>query len=148
MKLVIQRVSEAKVKVDGSIIGEIQKGLLVFLGVGDGDTREMADKYIDKLIKLRIFEDEDGKTNLSVKDVDGEIMIVSQFTLYADCKKGNRPSFTLAAESNFANEMYEYFKKTVMDKYGRVESGEFGADMKVSLVNDGPFTIVWDSRDW
>ena len=148
MKLVIQRVSEAKVKVDGSIIGEIQKGLLVFLGVGDGDTREMADKYIDKLIKLRIFEDEDGKTNLSVKDVDGEIMIVSQFTLYADCKKGNRPSFTLAAEPNFANEMYEYFKKTVMDKYGRVESGEFGADMKVSLVNDGPFTIVWDSRDW
>ena len=148
MKLVIQRVSEAKVKVDGSIIGEIQKGLLVFLGVGDGDTREMADKYIDKLIKLRIFEDENGKTNLSVKDVDGEIMIVSQFTLYADCKKGNRPSFTLAAEPNFANEMYEYFKKTVMDKYGRVESGEFGADMKVSLVNDGPFTIVWDSRDW
>lgn len=148
MKLVIQRVSEAKVKVDGSIIGEIQKGLLVFLGVGDGDTREMADKYVDKLIKLRIFEDEDGKTNLSVKDVDGEIMIVSQFTLYADCKKGNRPSFTLAAEPNFANEMYEYFKKTVMDKYGRVESGEFGADMKVSLVNDGPFTIVWDSRDW
>lgn len=148
MKLVIQRVSEAKVRVDGNIVGEIQKGLLVFLGVGDGDTREMADKYVDKLIKLRIFEDEDGKTNLSVKDVDGEIMVVSQFTLYADCKKGNRPSFTLAAEPNFANEMYEYFKKTVVEKYGRVESGEFGADMKVSLVNDGPFTIVWDSRDW
>lgn len=148
MKLVIQRVSEAKVRVDGNIVGEIQKGLLVFLGVGDGDTREMADKYVDKLIKLRIFEDEDGKTNLSVKDVDGEIMVVSQFTLYADCKKGNRPSFTLAAEPNFANEMYEYFKKTLVEKYGRVESGEFGADMKVSLVNDGPFTIVWDSRDW
>ena len=148
MKLVIQRVKSANVRVEDSVIGEIGCGLLVLLGVGEGDTREMVDKYVDKLIKLRIFSDADGKTNLSVADVGGEILVVSQFTLYADCKKGNRPSFVNAASPELAKELYEYFKQQVMVKYGSVECGEFGADMKVELINDGPFTIVWDSRDW
>ncbi|MCM1272341.1 MAG: D-aminoacyl-tRNA deacylase [Clostridium sp.] len=148
MKLVIQRVKQAEVKVDGSQIGHIGQGLLVLLGVGKGDTRDMVDKYVDKLIKLRIFADEDGKTNLSVADIQGEIMVVSQFTLYADCKKGNRPSFVYAAEPALAEELYEYFKDKVKERYGSVACGEFGAGMEVSLQNDGPFTIVWDSRDW
>lgn len=148
MKLVIQRVSKASVCVEGENVGNIGRGLLVLLGVGQSDIREMADRYVDKLIKLRIFEDNEGKTNLSVKDVDGDIMVVSQFTLYADCKKGNRPSFIGAGEPQIAEELYEYFKEQVKRKYGRVECGRFGADMKVELVNDGPFTVVWDSRDW
>ncbi len=148
MKLVIQRVKEAKVVIDGSVSGEIKQGLLVFLGVGEGDTREMIDKYVDKLLKLRIFADEEGKTNLSVQDVQGDILVVSQFTLYADCKKGNRPSFVKAAAPDLANELYEYFKTKVVECYGRVQSGEFGADMKVELINDGPFTILWDSKEW
>ncbi|MCM1286788.1 MAG: D-aminoacyl-tRNA deacylase [Clostridium sp.] len=148
MRLVIQRVESAHVAVEGKTIGSIEKGLLVLLGVGEGDTRDMVDKYADKLIKLRIFEDEDGKTNLSVADVGGQIMVVSQFTLYADCKKGNRPSFVYAGAPDMAEELYEYFKQQVKEKYGEVFCGEFGADMKVSLVNDGPFTIIWDSRDW
>ena len=148
MKLVIQRVKNASVKVDGDVKGQIDKGLLVFLGVGNGDTKEMVDKYVQKLIKLRIFEDADGKTNLSVGDVDGKILVVSQFTLYADCKKGNRPSFTEAGSPDLAEELYEYFKSKVKELYGSVEAGEFGADMKVELINDGPFTILWDSRDW
>lgn len=148
MKLVIQRVNKANVEVDGKVIGEIGRGLVVFLGVGEGDTREMADKYVDKLIKLRIFADEDGKTNLSVGDVNGEILVISQFTLYADCRKGNRPSFINAGGPELADELYEYFKERVQEKFGRVQSGSFGADMQISLVNDGPFTIIWDSREW
>lgn len=120
----------------------------MFLSVGEGDTREMADKYVDKLIKLRIFADEDGKTNLSVGDVNGEILVISQFTLYADCRKGNRPSFINAGGPELADELYEYFKERVQEKFGRVQSGSFGADMQISLVNDGPFTIIWDSREW
>lgn len=148
MRLVIQRVKEARVVIDERISGEIKQGLLVFLGVGEGDTKEMVDKYVDKLLKLRIFADEAGKTNLSVQDVEGQILVVSQFTLYADCKKGNRPSFVKAASPDLAEELYEYFKKRVIECYGVVESGEFGADMKVELVNDGPFTILWDSQEW
>lgn len=148
MKLVIQRVNKANVEVDGKVIGEIGRGLVVFLGVGEGDTREMADKYVDKLIKLRIFADEGGKTNLSVGDVNGEILVISQFTLYADCRKGNRPSFINAGGPELADELYEYFKERVQEKFGRVQSGSFGADMQISLVNDGPFTIIWDSREW
>lgn len=148
MKLVIQRVNKANVEVDGKVIGGIGRGLVVFLGVGEGDTREMADKYVDKLIKLRIFADEDGKTNLSVGDVNGEILVISQFTLYADCRKGNRPSFINAGGPELADELYEYFKERVQEKFGRVQSGSFGADMQISLVNDGPFTIIWDSREW
>lgn len=148
MRLVIQRVSEAKVVIEGEISGSIGRGLLVFLGVGEGDTKEMIDKYVDKLLKLRIFADQEGKTNLSVQDISGEILVVSQFTLYADCKKGNRPSFVKAGSPDMANELYEYFKYKVKSQYGSVESGEFGADMKVELVNDGPFTILWDSNEW
>lgn len=148
MKIVIQRVKQASVKVEEKIIGKINQGLLVFLGVGDGDNKIMVDRYVDKLIKLRIFADENEKTNLSIQDISGEILVVSQFTLYADCKKGNRPSFTNAASPELANELYEYFKEQVKNKFGSVESGEFGADMKIELVNDGPFTIIWDSRDW
>jgi len=148
MKIVIQRVKQASVKVEEKIIGKINQGLLVFLGVGDGDNKIMVDRYVDKLIKLRIFADENDKTNLSIQDISGEILVVSQFTLYADCKKGNRPSFTNAASPELANELYEYFKEQVKNKFGSVECGEFGADMKIELVNDGPFTIIWDSRDW
>lgn len=148
MKLVIQRVKEAKVEVEGNITGSINQGLLVLLGVGAEDTKEMVDKYVEKLVKLRIFADEEGKTNLSVQDVNGQILVVSQFTLYADCKKGNRPSFTGAGSPELGNTFYEYFCEKVKEKMGNVEVGEFGADMKVSLINDGPFTIVWDSRDW
>lgn len=145
MRLVIQRVTEAKVVVDNRTIGEIGQGLLVLLGVGEGDTDAMVDKFVDKLLKLRIFADEEGKTNKSVQDIKGEILVVSQFTLYADCRKGNRPSFVKAGAPDEAERLYEYFKKKVIEMYGHVECGSFGADMKVSLLNDGPFTIVWDS---
>ena len=148
MRIVIQRVNRASVKVEGKEIGAIGKGLLVFLGVADGDTEEMVDKYVKKLAGLRIFEDADGKTNLSLADVQGEVLVVSQFTLYADCKKGNRPSFVKAGSPEFANKMYEYFKEMCRETFGKVECGEFGADMKVDLENDGPFTILWDSDWW
>lgn len=142
MKIVLQRVNEASVKVDGEVVGKIGKGYLLLLGVAEGDTKEMADKLIDKISKLRIFPDEEDKINLSVQDVEGSVLVVSQFTLYADCRKGNRPSFTTAAKPDFANEMYEYVLKICEGKFKSVEKGIFGADMKVSLENDGPFTVV------
>ena len=148
MRLVIQRVNHASVTVDRERIGAIDRGLLIFLGIADGDTEAMVNKYVKKLSGLRIFEDENGKTNLSLTDVGGEILVVSQFTLYADCKKGNRPSFTRAGSQDFANQLYEYFKKQCTETFGRVECGSFGADMKIELENDGPFTILWDSDWW
>jgi len=146
MRIVIQRVSEAKVTVEGRCIGSIGKGFLVLLGVGVDDTKEIADKYLDKLLKLRIFADANKKTNLSLQDVQGEVLVVSQFTLYADCKKGNRPDFISAAGGAKAKELYEYVLDRIRERLGKVEAGEFGADMKVSLVNDGPFTILLDER--
>ena len=142
MKIVIQRVAEAAVSIDGEVKGEIGNGLLLLVGVGVDDTKEIAEKFIDKIIKMRIFEDENGKTNLSLKDVNGELLVISQFTLYADCKKGNRPSFINAAPPAMAEELYEYVLELCEQKLGVIQHGEFGADMKVSLVNDGPFTIV------
>ena len=148
MKFVIQRVLNSSVKVDGETIGSIGKGFMVLIGVADTDTKEIADKLVDKMIKLRIFEDSEGKTNLSLSDVGGELLLVSQFTLYADCKKGNRPSFIKAGKPDFANEMYEYIISKCRTYEGlKVEIGKFGADMKVELVNDGPFTIVLDSEE-
>ena len=146
MRLVIQRVLHAEVQVDGNIIGKIGKGLLVFVGAGQDDTKEIADKYLRKLLGLRIFEDENGKTNLSLKDVDGALLIVSQFTLYANCKKGNRPSFIEAGEPHMAEALYEYMIDEAKKSVPVVEHGEFGADMKVSLLNDGPFTIILDEK--
>lgn len=146
MRLVIQRVLHAEVQVDGNTIGKIGKGLLVFVGAGRDDTKEIADKYLRKLLGLRIFEDENGKTNLSLKDVDGELLIVSQFTLYANCKKGNRPSFIEAGEPHMAEALYEYMIDEAKKSVPVVEHGEFGADMKVSLLNDGPFTIILDEK--
>ena len=148
MKFVIQRVLNSSVKVDGETIGSIGKGFMVLIGVADTDTKEIADKLVDKMIKLRIFEDSEGKTNLSLSDVGGELLLVSQFTLYADCKKGNRPSFIKAGKPDFANEMYEYIISKCKTYEGlKVEKGKFGADMKVELINDGPFTIVLDSEE-
>ncbi|MDK2807292.1 MAG: D-aminoacyl-tRNA deacylase [Clostridiales bacterium] len=144
MKVVIQRVSKASVCVEDVTVGQIEKGLFVLVGIGEGDTEEIVDLYVDKIRKLRIFEDEQGKTNRSLEDVDGELLVVSQFTLYADCRKGNRPSFTNAAEPTLAKMLYERFLYTCKERLGKVESGCFGADMKVSLVNEGPFTIVLD----
>ena len=142
MKFVIQRVTEANVKVDGKIIGEISKGFMVLIGVGQDDTKEIADKMVKKLVGLRIFEDENGKTNKSLADVDGQLLMVSQFTLYANCKKGNRPSFTEAGEPHRAEELYEYMVAKAREQVPVVETGVFGAEMEVSLVNDGPFTVI------
>lgn len=148
MKFVIQRVLNSSVKVEGETIGKIGKGFMVLIGVADTDTKEIADKLVDKMIKLRIFEDSEGKTNLSLADVGGELLLVSQFTLYADCKKGNRPSFIKAGNPTFASEMYEYIISKCKTYEGlKVEKGQFGADMKVELINDGPFTIVLDSEE-
>ena len=144
MKLLIQRVNHAQVTVDGEICGKIGKGLLVFIGVGHNDTREIADKYLKKLLGLRIFEDANGKTNLSLDDINGELLMVSQFTLYADCKRGKRPGFTNAGAPDMANELYEYMISEAQKKVPVVQHGIFGADMKVSLENDGPFTIILD----
>ncbi|MBQ1193675.1 MAG: D-tyrosyl-tRNA(Tyr) deacylase [Lachnospiraceae bacterium] len=147
MRLLLQRVKEASVKVDGEIIGQIGHGLLVFVGVSDTDDKQIADKMIDKMTKLRIFDDEQGKTNLSAADVNGEFLIISQFTLYADCRKGNRPSFISAGKPEMANELYEYVISEVAKKGFKTEHGSFGADMKVSLLNDGPFTVILDSEE-
>lgn len=147
MKFVIQRVREANVTVDDQVVGSIQKGFLVLIGVSNDDTKEIADKMIKKMIQLRIFDDEQGKTNLSLDAVNGELLLISQFTLYADCKKGNRPSFINAGNPELANELYEYIIDECHKKCPVVEKGIFGADMKVQLVNDGPFTIVLDSGE-
>jgi len=142
MKIVLQRVSEAAVVVDGQTVGSISRGLLVFLGVTAEDTKAQVEHLADKMAKLRIFPDENGKSNLSVSDIGGEILVVSQFTLCAETKKGNRPSFIDAAPPNLANELYEYFIEYCRGKFTKVASGVFAADMKVSLVNDGPYTII------
>lgn len=146
MKFVIQKVSRASVTVEEKVIGKISKGFLVLIGVSEDDTREIADKLVKKLLGLRIFEDAQGKTNLSLRDVDGSLLLVSQFTLYADCKKGNRPSFTKAGNPTLANELYEYIIEKCRLEFP-VETGAFGADMKVELLNDGPFTIILDSAE-
>ena len=142
MKLVVQRVKNAKVDVDGKTVGKIEKGFLVLLGVTYTDTKETADYLVKKLCNLRVFEEKKKKMNLSLKDVDGKLLIVSQFTLYADCSGGNRPSFVNAAKPEFANELYEYFCDKCKGNGIEVEKGIFGADMKVSLLNDGPVTII------
>lgn len=147
MKFMIQRVLEANCQVDGNTTGEIKQGFCVFIGVSEEDTKEIADKMIKKLIGMRIFSDENDKINLSLKDVDGGLLLISQFTLYANCRKGNRPSFTEAGKPDLANELYEYIIQECKKEIPVVESGIFGADMKISLINDGPFTIVLDSKD-
>ena len=147
MKFLIQRVTDANVSVDGKVVGKIGRGFMVFIGIAGTDTVEIADKMIKKLIGMRIFEDENGKTNLALKDVGGELLLISQFTLYSDCKKGNRPSFVNAGAPDMADEMYQYIISQCKKEIDVVEKGIFGADMKVSLVNDGPFTIVLDSDE-
>lgn len=147
MRFVIQRVTEASVSVEGNVIGEIDKGLLVLIGVAESDTCNIADKLVKKLIGLRIFEDENGKTNLSLSDVNGSLLLVSQFTLYANCKKGNRPSFTEAGNPQKAEKLYTYIIEKCKKEIPCVQTGRFGAEMKVSLVNDGPFTILLDSEN-
>ena len=145
MRFVIQRVSEGSVSIDGKVCGSIGKGYVVLIGVGSGDTKETADKMLKKMLGLRIFEDENGKTNLSLDSVGGELLLISQFTLYADCKHGNRPGFTDAGAPDMAKALYEYIIEECRKSVPVVEQGEFGADMKVSLINDGPFTIILDS---
>ena len=147
MRFVIQRVTESSVKVDGEVIGKIGKGFMVLIGVADSDTKDTADKMLKKMLGLRIFEDEQGKTNLSLDSVGGELLLISQFTLYANCKRGNRPSFIEAGKPDMANEMYEYIIEKCRDEVQDVQTGSFGADMKITLLNDGPFTIILDSKD-
>ena len=144
MKLIVQRVRNASVEVDGKIVGKIDKGYLVLLGVTHNDTKEIADYLVKKVCNLRVFEDENGKMNLNIKQVEGNLLIVSQFTLYGDCTEGNRPSFTNAAKPEFANELYEYFCNKCEENMVHVEKGVFGADMKVNLLNDGPVTIIME----
>ena len=147
MKFVIQRVNHASVKVDGNVVGKIDKGYMVLIGISENDTKEIADKMIKKMIGLRIFEDENEKLNLSLMDIKGEILSISQFTLYANCKKGRRPSFVEAAKPEIAKPLYEYFNSTLEKKGIKVEKGIFGAMMDVSLNNDGPVTIILDSKE-
>ena len=147
MKFVIQRVARASVTVDGKTVGQIEKGFMVLIGISDSDTKEVADKLVKKMCGLRIFEDENGKTNLSLADVGGSLLLVSQFTLYADCKKGNRPSFTNAGAPDMASQLYEYIIEQARAYVPNVQRGIFGADMKVELLNDGPFTILLDSAE-
>lgn len=146
MRFVIQRVTHASVTVDGKVVGSIGKGFLVLVGISADDTRKIADKMTDKLLGLRIFDDEEGKTNLSLEAVGGELLLISQFTLYADCRKGFRPSFVKAGPPDMANELYEYITEQCGKRF-RTEKGIFGADMKVELLNDGPFTIILDSEN-
>ena len=146
MKIVVQRVSQASVKVSGEIVGEISKGLLLLIGIEENDEKKDAEWLAKKILDLRIFSDEEGKMNRSVKDINGEILCVSQFTLIADYKKGNRPSFIKAAKPEKAVPLFEYFKGLIKSSGLKTESGIFGADMKVSLLNDGPVTIVMDSK--
>ena len=144
MKFVIQKVSEASVHVEGEGIGRINRGFLVFVGIGREDTKETADQYIKKMVNLRIFTDAEGKTNLSLADVGGEVLLISQFTLYANCRKGNRPSFFGAGEPQMAEALYEYIIEKTREQVPVVRTGRFGALMQVSLVNEGPFTIILD----
>ena len=147
MRFVIQRVRSAAVTVEENIVGQIEKGFLVFVGISQTDNEQIADKMVRKLIGLRIFEDAEGKTNLDIKTVSGSLLMVSQFTLYADCKKGNRPSFTHAGAPDKAKDLYEYILHLCKEEIPVVETGIFGADMKVSLINDGPFTVILDSDE-
>lgn len=147
MKFVVQRVAHASVTVDDTVCGKINKGFMVLIGVGKDDDETIADKMVSKLIHMRIFEDENGKTNLALKDVGGELLLISQFTLYANCKKGNRPSFTDAGSPDTANALYEYIISKCREEIEVVEKGIFGAEMKVELLNDGPFTVLLDSDE-
>lgn len=147
MRFVIQRVTSASVTVEGEVTGKIDKGLLVFVGVSSSDTEEIATKMVDKLVKMRIFEDENGKTNLALSDVGGKLLMVSQFTLYANCRRGNRPSFTDAGAPEMANDLYEFCMSQARKAGFEVQHGIFGADMKVDIHNDGPFTIILDSDE-
>ena len=148
MRAVVTRVKNASVVIGGQVNGQIGTGFLVLLGVGPNDTEAAADKLADKICNLRVFEDENEKMNLNLEQVGGSLLVVSQFTLYADCKKGNRPSFTQAGSPAEAERLYEYFLEECRKEFGKVEHGIFGAEMKVSLENDGPFTVIWDSREW
>lgn len=147
MKLVLQRVKESSVTIDGQVHGAIEKGYMVLVGFASTDTKEMIDKMIDKMIHLRVFEDEQGKMNLSLLDINGSVLSISQFTLYADCRKGRRPGFTDAAKPDIAIPLYDYFNEKMKSLGIHVETGVFGADMKVSLINDGPVTIILDSEE-
>ncbi|MDO4437438.1 MAG: D-aminoacyl-tRNA deacylase [Coriobacteriaceae bacterium] len=147
MRAVVQRVERASVSIEGELVGSIGRGYLILLGVGQEDTTAEADKLWGKLSVLRINDDENGKTNLALADVDGEVLVVSQFTLFANCKKGRRPSFTEAAPPAQANELYEYFVELVRRDVPRVATGRFGANMQVELVNDGPFTVILDTDE-
>lgn len=147
MRFVIQRVRHASVTIEGEEKGSIGHGLLVLCGIASSDTEQIADKMVKKLCGLRIFEDENGKTNLSLSDVGGELMIISQFTLYADCRRGNRPGFFYAGSPDMAEPLYEYILKKAAEYSPGVKRGEFGADMKIELLNDGPFTILLDSKE-
>ena len=147
MKFVIQRVTAASCTVEGTVTGAINDGFCVFIGVAENDTRQIADKMIQKLIGMRIFSDENDKINLSLHDINGSLLLISQFTLYANCRKGNRPSFTDAGKPDMANEMYEYIIAECKKKISNVQTGIFGADMKLEIHNDGPFTIILDSED-
>lgn len=146
MKFVVQRVNKSQVEVEEKIVGKIDKGFMVLIGITHNDTKEIADFLVRKLINLRVFEDENGKMNLSLKDVQGSLLLISQFTLYADCTSGNRPSFTNAAKPEFANELYEYIIEECKKQIPNVQTGIFGADMQVSLVNDGPVTIILEKE--
>ena len=147
MRAVIQRVTEASVSIEGETVGHIGRGFLILLGIGDADTEEIAEKLWAKILKMRIFSDETGKTNLALRDVDGAVLLVSQFTLYANCRKGNRPSFTQAGAPDESKRLYECFASLIKRDLGSVQTGVFGADMQVALVNDGPFTIALDTDE-